>query len=111
MGTQTSHRKEVPGNSPRTHSLCRSQLGLKLGSRSMGTTVMVGHPCSQRKPKEPVGAGDQVGCEHSNVHSSGKEEDGLSQHTYLVIPEGLHNLGDVEQNGILQRRNDCDHWV
>lgn len=26
--------------------------------------------------------------------------------TYLVISEGLHNLGDVEQNGILSRRKD-----
>lgn len=28
---------------------------------------------------------------------------------YLVIPEGLHNLGDVEQDGVLQRRRRSDH--
>lgn len=28
---------------------------------------------------------------------------------YLVIPEGLHNLGDVEQDGVLQRRWMSNH--
>lgn len=38
---------------------------------------------------------------HAQHHSQSDGQHGLAQ-PYLVIPEGLHDLGDVEQDGVLQ---------